>query len=97
MHICKYCDRLETIGGELVRIVTATATRRGYEYLEQDVYREYESGKTESRHLYISMYGYRVAFPGEKVSLYSGGYYPYTEEKKSLKNAEKSLLFIQEN
>lgn len=93
MHICKYRDRLETIGGELVRIVTASATRRGYEYLKQDVYREYESGKTESRHLYISMYGYRVAFPGESVSLYSGGYYPYTEEEEDFAECGKINAF----
>lgn len=67
MTICNFTDRLEIVNGELCRIVTAEA-KKTYNVL--DVYREFESGKTECRNLYYSMYGYRVGFPGEVNSYY---------------------------
>lgn len=67
MTICNFTDRLEIVNGELCRIVTAEA-KKTYKIL--DVYREFESGKTECRNLYYSMYGYRVGFPEDVNSLY---------------------------
>lgn len=68
MDICDFEDRLEMIGGELVRIVNAESRKNPSKSL--DVYREHENGETECRNLYYSMYGYRVGFPGDVNSLY---------------------------
>jgi hypothetical protein len=68
MTICDYSDRLEIVDGELCRIVTAYDRKDQSRKL--DVYREFESGKTECRNLYYSMYGYMVGFPDEINSYY---------------------------
>lgn len=73
MNLCNYYDRLEVEDGELVRVITAVPVSSKKSHLSLDVYKEYESGKCQCRNLYCSMWGYRVAFPGEITSLYSNG------------------------
>lgn len=80
MTLCNYRDRLETEDGELVRVVTAVPVSSKKSHLSLDVYKEYESGKCQCRNLYRSAFGYRVAFPGEKASLYSAGIYSFVQE-----------------
>lgn len=78
MHRCTFSDRLEFIRGELVRTVRAEYGK-GTRIL--DVYREYESGYTECRNLYLSVYGgYYVGFPGEPNSYYRSGSCVYIEK-----------------
>lgn len=80
MTLCNYRDRLETEDGELVRVVTAVPVSSKKSHLSLDVYKEYESGRCMCRNLYSSAFGYRVAFPGEKASLYSAGIYGFVQE-----------------
>ena len=70
MNLCNYYDRLEIENGELVRVVNAVPRATKKSHLSLDVYKEYESSKSQCRNLYTTMCGYRVAFPDEVVSLY---------------------------
>lgn len=66
MYLCDYTDEIRIVYDKLCRVVNAQAKKRGCQWKTLDVYREFESGETECRHLYYSMYGgYRVCFPGD--------------------------------
>jgi len=86
MYICDYKDRLEIENGEVVRILTATARKDFTKSLE--IYKEYESGKKVCRNLYYSMYGYRVAFPNDVVSMYSNGTCSYIQDLEKYEECE---------
>jgi len=67
MYQCNYTDKICIVNDKLCRVITAQAKRRGCEHKILDVYREFETGEAECRHLYYSMYsGYRVCFPADK-------------------------------
>lgn len=93
MTLCNYRDRLETEDGELVRVVTAVPVSSKKSHMSLDVYKEYESGKCQCRNLYISMWGYRVAFPGENTSLYSSGSGSFVQELDMFSDVSKIKAF----
>ena len=63
MHKCNFTDRIEIQRGLLTRIVTAHWKEKSL-----DVYKRDETGREQSRNLYLCMmWGYGVAFPGEKI------------------------------
>lgn len=66
MYLCNYTDEIRIVYDKLCRVVNAQAKKRGCQWKTLDVYREFETGESECRHLYYSMYGgYRVCFPGD--------------------------------
>ena len=66
MYLCNFTDEIRIVYDKLCRVVNAQAKKRGYQWKTLDVYREFETGETECRHLYYSIYGgYRVCFPGD--------------------------------
>lgn len=66
MYLCNYTDTIQIVYDKLCRVVNARAIKKGCQWKNLDIYREFETSETECRHLYYSMYdGYRVLFPGD--------------------------------
>lgn len=93
MTLCNYYDRLEIEDGELVRVITAVPVSSKKSHLSLDVYKECESGRCQCRNLYSSMWGYRVAFPGERTSLYSNGIGSFEQGLDMFSDVPKTKAF----